>query len=118
GLNVANVVTSCVGSQNGAAQADYTKVAVEKGDIIVCVSDGVADANLVAQKQAFKAGKPWTEHNGEVTQREIGAIVKAMSAKGARSAEITQAIIDYAKEHVLDGRGKKDNVTAAVVRVT
>ncbi|HEY4220731.1 MAG TPA: hypothetical protein VGO62_05295, partial [Myxococcota bacterium] len=112
----ANVVTAALGAES--ATADYSAVKVEKGDVIVCVSDGVADANLAAQKAAKAAGKPWTELNGVRTNREIGDLIHGLNQKGARSAEMTQAIIDYAKQHVEDGRGKKDNVTACVMRVT
>ncbi len=110
GLKVANVITACLGGDN--PQADYSRFNVEKGDVIVCVSDGVADANLSAQKKDFAAGKPWSELNGERTTREIASLIPGKDAAG-----VTQAIIDYAKEHVLDGRGKSDNVTASVLVV-
>jgi serine/threonine protein phosphatase PrpC len=113
GLNVANIITTCLGGDEDP-RPDYSKVAVEKGDIIVCISDGVGDANLGAQKRDFKAGKPWIELNGDRTTREIGEIVKR--ANGDTSAT-SQAIIDYAKAHVESGAGKPDNVTAVVMRV-
>lgn len=115
GLNVANVITSCIGG-NEAPQADYSKLNVVKGDVIVCVSDGVADANLSAQKRDFQAGKPWTELNGEKTTRDIGDIVRARTSGGP--AAITQAIIDYARAQVENGSGKKDNVTATVLTIS
>lgn len=110
GLNVANVITSCLGG-DAAPQLDVYRWPVEKGDRLVFVSDGVLDANLGAQKADFKAGKPWQETAGDVTARDIGRIVGGAASTQAAS----QGLIDYARAQVESGRGKRDNVTAVVV---
>ena len=112
GLNVANVVTSALGGSE-APKLDVYRWPVEPGDRLVFVSDGVLDANLAAQKSDFKAGKPWRESAGDVTARDIGNLV----GQSKSPAEASQRLIDYARDQVETGRGKRDNVTAVVVYI-
>lgn len=114
GLGSANLVTSALGQGGGTPRLDVSVWPVEPGDRLVFLSDGVLDANLPAQKRAFEAGTPWTETAGDKTIREVGRLVAASEDPVAS----TQAVVDYARTQVVNGDGKKDNLTAVVVRAS
>ena len=94
------------------AEPDLQRWRVETGDFLVLVSDGVGDAHLQAQRESLEAGEGWKEHHSTVTRRAIGEIIQVASSAEDAAARIR----DFALGQMVDGRGKKDNVSVVVLR--
>jgi len=114
GLQYSNVLTTCLGSKSHAPEIEYAKWKVEPGDYLVFGSDGIGDANLAAQKAAFKAGQPWTQDGGTLTNKHLGGLI----ARSADAMAATEAIRDYALGQMAAGHAKPDNTTVVVVQAT
>ncbi len=112
GLRQSNIVTESLGQKDGVSKPDIYRWKVGPGDYLLYTSDGIADANLSAQKKDVAAGKPWARHNQAVTAGELGAIVAKKTPEAA-----TQAVMDYALGNMKEGKAKPDNTTAVVVRI-
>lgn len=111
-LHMAHNITEALGLQDDP-DVQYLAWRVEPGDYLVYGSDGVCDANLLAQKEAKDAGQPWDRSNGDVTSAQLGGII----ARSEGPMAATEAIRDYALQGMADGRGKPDNTTVLVVQV-
>jgi serine/threonine protein phosphatase PrpC len=114
GLRWANGITRSVGGDDPAFQKpDLYEWDVKPGDYLLFLSDGVTDANLQAQKDAARTDHPFTRMNGELTEEQLGEVLRG--SKGAEDA--TANVAKFALDHVVSGAGKPDNTTAVVVQV-
>jgi serine/threonine protein phosphatase PrpC len=59
----------------GDLAKDTFKWKLEPGDYLVTASDGLLDANLMAQKKSVANGDPWKKNHGQVTMENIGTII-------------------------------------------
>jgi serine/threonine protein phosphatase PrpC len=87
--------------------------AVEPGDYLVTVTDGVLDANLEAARIAVFARSPWTEFHEDVTRQDLGALVR----QAAGAEDVARSFAGYAIRQALSLMGKKDNLSVAALQV-
>lgn len=112
GLQYSALVQRSLGGDDW--RPDFYRWEVEPGDYLVFASDGLADANLEAQRRAVEQGQPWMETDGAKTTRELGSILQ----KCTSAEEATEKLLHYAREHMQSGDGKKDNTTICVLHAT
>jgi serine/threonine protein phosphatase PrpC len=111
GLQFSNIITSSVGG-DGVPEVDHYQWDLAPGDVLLFVSDGVADANLEAQRSAALSGKPWDKHSSEVTTEQLSALV----AEGGEGWDITARVSQWALGKMAGGDAKADNTTCVALR--
>jgi len=111
-LPESNIVTSLLGLHNFKPKIDDYAWEMAPGDYLVLASDGVADANLEAQRSAYERHEPWQRINGEITTRHLSSII----SRSGGAVDATARIRDYTLRQMATHRGKADNTTVVVLQ--
>jgi serine/threonine protein phosphatase PrpC len=94
GLDMSSGILRGIGQPDSLkldAKKDVFAWKLEPGDYLVTASDGLLDANLMAQKKSVLAGDPWSKNHGDVTMENIGTIISRSSG----ASEVAGKLLDW-----------------------